>query len=53
MDCKKTVIVKQFQLVLSTDATRLMIYVLDDRGCLWVRMTNDKWERVLLPEETL
>jgi len=37
MEVKKTVVVKQFQLVLSTDATRLVIYVLDDRGCLWVR----------------
>jgi len=53
MEVKKTVVVKQFQVVLSVDMGSLVLYVLGDRGCLWVRMTNDKWERVLLPEETL
>lgn len=54
MEVKKTVVVKQFQVVMNIDVGSLMLYVLDDRGRLWVRKASGTdWGSVDLPEETL
>lgn len=48
-DLMKTVVVKQFEVVMSAGGI-LMLYVLDDRGKLWARQPSGEWVEIKLPE---